>query len=492
MIDGYDYITGSIFLIIIYLLMYNVRRKMTTKETSSYFFTALHLKMLGAIMLGLIYKYYYGGGDTLLYHELGTYVYQTFWKDTSAWFELVFMPIQKTPSYQLMEYAGWNMFYMKQDASSYFMIRIIGLFSIFCGCSYFAIAQLCGLVSFFGSWAMFVTFITMYPKMIKRFAIAVFYFPSVFFWGSGLMKDSICFGCLGLFFYAFYFAVLKRKNIASNVILGISAVFVLYIVKIYILLAFIPMLAIWTYLTYLDNIRSAFFKVFLAPMLFLLAGVGGIFAVLRISAGTAYSVDNLASKTKITSSYLQSMSKQGSVYYLSEFDGSLGSLARIFPEAVVVALYRPGLWEARNPFAFLSALEATYFLLFTFYVIFIRVKLKNVIATFFREPIAPACLFFSVFFSFSVGMTSGNFGTLVRYKIPMIPFYIGALMIMLESNRKKSVAELSADLLELRKKQINQVDQEQAKLQEIGEEQEENEDENEENPSAIPKFKIKT
>jgi hypothetical protein len=89
-------------------------------------------------------------------------------------------------------------------------------------------------------------------------------------------------------------------------------------------------------------------------------------------------------------------------------------------------------------------------------------------------------------------MTSGNFGTLVRYKIPMIPFYISALMIMLESNRKKSVAELSADLLELRKKQINQVDQEQAKLQEIGEEQEENEDENEENPSAIPKFKIKT
>jgi hypothetical protein len=482
-ITGYDYIAGTVSLLVIYFFMYNMKNRMTTKETKPYFFIALHLKMIGAVMLGLIYQYYYGGGDTLLYHELGTHVYNTFWKSPSAWFELVFMPIVKNPSYELLEYVGWNSFYIKNDAGSYFMIRAVGFFSIFCGCSYFVIAQFFGLVSFFGSWAMFMTFIDMYPKMVKRFAIAIFYFPSVFFWGSGLMKDAICFGCLGLLFYAFYFAVLKRRNLTSNIILGASAGFILYIVKIYILLAFIPMLAIWMYLTYMDNIKSAFFKIFLAPFILVISGTIGVYGILRLSEGTTYSIDNLATKTQVTSKYLKSVNKEGSVYSLSEFDGSVGSLVRIFPEAVIVTLFRPGLWEAKNAFAFLSALEATYFLLFTFYTLFIKVKLSNIIKTFIREPIAPACLFFSVFFSFSVGMTSGNFGTLVRYKIPMIPFYIGALMIMLESNRKKTVAELSLELIALRKQELQK---EVATLAEILPLEEEDK-----SPSAIPKFKIK-
>jgi hypothetical protein len=37
---------------------------------------------------------------------------------------------------------------------------------------------------------------------------------------------------------------------------------------------------------------------------------------------------------------------------------------------------------------------------------------------------------FSLIFAASVGITSANFGTLVRYKIPLIPFYLSGLYIL--------------------------------------------------------------
>jgi hypothetical protein len=37
---------------------------------------------------------------------------------------------------------------------------------------------------------------------------------------------------------------------------------------------------------------------------------------------------------------------------------------------------------------------------------------------------------FSITFAFSVGLTTSNFGALVRYKIPSIPFFLSSLIIL--------------------------------------------------------------
>ncbi|HMJ48531.1 MAG TPA: hypothetical protein VK498_14455, partial [Ferruginibacter sp.] len=46
------------------------------------------------------------------------------------------------------------------------------------------------------------------------------------------------------------------------------------------------------------------------------------------------------------------------------------------------------------------------------------------------------CFFFSVIFALFVGATTLNFGTLVRYKIPGIPFYVISLFLILYFNNK--------------------------------------------------------
>jgi hypothetical protein len=40
------------------------------------------------------------------------------------------------------------------------------------------------------------------------------------------------------------------------------------------------------------------------------------------------------------------------------------------------------------------------------------------------------CFSFAIFFAFSVGLTTSNFGSLVRYKIPATPFFMAALFIV--------------------------------------------------------------
>lgn len=58
----------------------------------------------------------------------------------------------------------------------------------------------------------------------------------------------------------------------------------------------------------------------------------------------------------------------------------------------------------------------------------------------FRHRILFFTVYFSLFFSFSVGLTTSNFGSLVRYKIPAIPFYVISLIII-SSSYKELLAE---------------------------------------------------
>ncbi|NNF02533.1 MAG: hypothetical protein HKN22_07590 [Bacteroidia bacterium] len=46
------------------------------------------------------------------------------------------------------------------------------------------------------------------------------------------------------------------------------------------------------------------------------------------------------------------------------------------------------------------------------------------------------CIIFSLFFAFSVGLSTSNFGSLVRYKIPLLPFFVAALFITAEMHRQ--------------------------------------------------------
>ena len=77
----------------------------------------------------------------------------------------------------------------------------------------------------------------------------------------------------------------------------------------------------------------------------------------------------------------------------------------------------------------ISAIENAFLLLLTFRVFF-RLGPFRFFKTIFSSPLLIFSFIFVIFFSFSVGLSTANFGALVRYKIPSIPFFMCLLMIL--------------------------------------------------------------
>ena len=156
-----------------------------------------------------------------------------------------------------------------------------------------------------------------------------------------------------------------------------------------------------------------------------------------------YDVNKIAERSKINNTYLSKQVASGSAYNIGIYDGSLNSIITVGPQAIVVSLYRPFIFEVRNPLMLLSALEGSVFIYFTFLFIY-KVGFFKTIKFIRSKPILTFCLIFSMVLAFAVGTNSGNFGTLVRYKIPLMPFYLAALFIMqAHLKRPKKVARLA-------------------------------------------------
>jgi hypothetical protein len=439
-----DLLLTPIYLGVFYALAFAVRTKVTNVYTRPYFIPALTLKFVGAIALGLIYTFYYNGGDTINYYDQASVIYHAFGDSFGAGLKLLTTNGDYDPT--LSKYIG-QIPWFGRGSNEYFVLRTAAFFALLDFNTYTVTALFFALVSFSGIWAMYMTFAKIRPVLYKELAVAMFFIPSVFFWGSGLMKDSLCLGALGWIFYAFYRGAIEKRNILRAILIGVAASIPIVSTKIYILLAFLPPALLWVVNENNARIRNPTIRLVAKPLFFAVGGALAFFAATRLTAGDdRFDIDKIGERSKITSEYLYqvSVAQQGSAYNLGELDGTLGSMVKLAPQAVVVSLFRPFLWEARNPVMLLSALEATYFIWLTINILY-RNGLFRTLRLISTTPVLTLCFVFSLIFAFAVGTSTSNFGTLVRYKIPLMPFYLCGLLITRSmSQPAKRLASASA------------------------------------------------
>ena len=88
----------------------------------------------------------------------------------------------------------------------------------------------------------------------------------------------------------------------------------------------------------------------------------------------------------------------------------------------------------------LSGLESLLFLVVT---IWVMVKARKNLFYCLKKPEVIFCLAFAIIFAFAVGVSTFNFGTLSRYKIPMEPFYLlGIGLVYFHSKRDRKLEAL--------------------------------------------------
>lgn len=430
-----DYFLLPFFLLIIYGIAYFIRKKdyPVGHPWHPYFMTGLTLKIVGAILIGLIYQYYYGGGDTFMYFETARVINSSFGDSPHKWLNLML----HIPHWYDGEYSHYiyNMPWY-ESTTEYTVAVIAALLGIFTATSYLPIAVMFGSLSYIGLWALFKTFASKYPDYTKQIAMCCLFIPSTIMWGSGLFKDTICMFGLGLLTYGAFQMLMKRNfqlSIMGGTVLGF---WLISSIKLYILLAFIPALALWILFTFSHRLRPGLTRTAVKVSV-IGACLGGfiIFSQKFASELGKYSLENVASTSYMTGTYIaQTSGDQGSTYSLGDMDPSIGSMLKKFPLAVNVTLFRPYLWETRKVIQFINAIEASMFLWVTIKIL-LSVGFRKVKETIGADPTIQFCLIFTIIFAFAVGLSSGNFGTLSRYRIPCLPFYGLALVLIYYKNK---------------------------------------------------------
>ena len=435
-----DLFVTPVLLIVDFVFAYLIRPRVTDSINRKYFLPALGVKIVGAICLGFIYQFYYNGGDTYNFHTHGSrHIWEAFMDSPEKGFGLIFSGGVHGKFY---EYSSRIPFFT--DPSAFFIIRLATIFDLFTFSTYTATAICFAVVSFVGMWMFFLTFYRKYPQVHWQLALATFFIPSVFFWGSGLLKDTLMMGCLGVLTFEIDRLFLQKKVSIVHLLLLVLSVWCIFSVKKFILQAFIPAALMWVYLGNLNMIRDVVLRVLIAPILIGLSFFSTYYSAVKIGEGDRrYAIENISKTAQVTAYDIRFHTGKdaGSGYTLGELDGSFNSMIKLAPQAINVSLFRPYLWEVNNPLMLLSGMESLVFLILTLILVF-KYRLSALKSL--RNPDISFSFVFSLIFAFAVGVSSFNFGTLSRYKIPLLPFYAVALVLTFYENKPKKVEAFEA------------------------------------------------
>jgi len=428
-----DLLVTPIFLIAVYAAAYFIRPYVSDEVNRVYFLPALTAKIIGAIALGIVYQFYYTSGDTFMYHSYGSrFVWNAFMESPWDGVKLLFAS-SKDPG-DVYRYA--SQIYLFRDSNSYTVIRLASVFDLFTFSTYSATACLFAVFSFIGSWQFYLTFYKQFPHLHGRLALAAFFIPSVFFWGSGVLKDSVILGCLGIATYQIYLIFIARKARWYNVVLLLLSLYLIFSIRKFILQAYLPSVLLWIGASQIYRMKSMIARVMVVPLVAAILMGSAYYTVIKIGEDDErYAVGKLATTARVTAYDIRYWSGRfaGSGYSLGELDGSFESMVRLTPQAINVSLFRPYLWEVKNVLMLFSSVESLILLLACFYVI---AKQRHRILGAFSDPNILFALSFALVFAFAIGVSTYNFGTLVRYKVPLLPFFVTALILM--SSYRKS------------------------------------------------------
>ncbi len=426
----------------VYIVAYYVRPFCTDSTNRVYFIPALTVKIFGAIAVGLIYQFYYTSGDTFTYHTHGSrLIWEAFMNSPLEGIRIYFAHGTYGPG--LWEIADQIWFW--RDPRSFFVIQMATIFDLFTFSTYSATAVLFSVVAFIGGWMLYLVFYKSHPHAHQVLAFCCLFVPSVVFWGSGLLKDTVTLAFAGMSTFCFYKILIEKRISIGYLVLLVVSFYIIYSIKKYILISLVIGLIVWIASRFYFQVRSYMLRILLVPIVLIVSLAITYVSISKITEDDArYSLENIAQTSKITAYDIRygwgARTGDGSGYSLGELDGSWQSMILVAPGAVNVSLFRPYLWEANNPLMALSALESFITLLAT---ILVLIQVRSYLFYYIRAEVI-FCLVFALIFAFGVGASSYNFGTLSRYKIPLLPFYWSALAIIYTSWARDRKAALRA------------------------------------------------
>ncbi len=414
----------------IYLaLIMGVAYVIAPKDERTLFMWALSARIAGALLFASIYLFYYGGGDTIAYYLTAKPFISLMFDRPLEAIEALFSAYSKENYALFDQNTGYPLKYIYVDNQTFTVSRVISPILLISLNRYLpATLVLCAL-SFIGPWKLYEVFKDAFDN--KRIAaIAALFIPSVLFWGTGISKDTVTFTSAAYLIYGFYFTVIKREVKIGRVIGSGIALYLIMAIKPYIFIALLPGIFLWLMSAPIAKVKSNFVRRFTIPFIAIISSLLFIFAFQQFNDLLGdYSADQILEKALITQEDLKRDYYGGNSFDIGEVDRSFVGVLSKFPIATFYGLYSPTIFDVRNIVMLFSALENTILIYLTLRILF-DFKFRRLATIMLDSPILSFCLVFTLLFAFSIGFTTPNYGAMVRFKIPLLPFLVFYLLVI--------------------------------------------------------------
>ena len=438
LITALDVIWSALLLFILYSYAKSVESKNSNIPYYKYYAKGLIIKLFGAVLFCLIYALYYKGGDTVHYYE-GIYAMNTvFWNYPADFFHGLLNdgndPVIRVAFFKVRTYPP---IFMLEDSRTFLVIKLTSLLSIPALNGFLSTTVLLAALVYRWVWKLYEFMATRYPEYIKEVNWCVLFLPSTVFWGSGIMKDTYTFAASCYAVYGLHQIVVERKFKLWTVIQLIFAIYLIISIKSYILLAILPGLLIFANFDRIRKIQNPVVKVVVLPIFTI-----GVFVILNAvfsSGGDAfgkYSPDKALEEAAVQQQDLRRDVYGGNSFDIGEFEPTPAGVASKFFPAVNAAIFRPYLWEVGSPTMLFSALENAVINVLS--ILVLLTGLGRFLKFVGSDPFFLFGLLFTLLLGFGIGLSTANFGALVRYKIPFMPFYLFIILVARKRVKKET------------------------------------------------------
>lgn len=403
-----------------------------------YYLWGMMAKLFGGVVFCLIYFYYYQGGDTTGYFYSGVAMRNLAFQDPMEYLRQMMgdnsarahtvYTLDTAKPYQFMFF----------DDRTFAVVRIASLFAMVSFNSYLISTLLMASASFFGIWACYRTFVSYFPQLSGPLVTGFLFMPSTVFWGSAILKDTITFSAVCWWVHAVDEVFFKQRKVVGKVaVMAVSALLIIMI-KPYIFMVLLSATLLWLIYFRLAGIRSLIIKFVLLPISLVVFAASTLFILSKLGGALGqFSLDNAIRSIEVTQLDMVQNEQYGTNSFdVGEFDGTWWGVLSKFPAATNAALFRPYIWECNNFAMYLSGLENTWVLGMVILAL-LRAGPRFFLRCISGVPLLLMSTVFALLFAFVCGVSTPNFGALVRFKIPMVPFFISTMFIIVYLARIK-------------------------------------------------------
>lgn len=404
-------------------------------------FFAFALKVIAGIGLTLVYTYYYpdrSTADIYKYFDDAKIIASTLPEHPQLYAKLIsgindndpqLEPYIKSMKNWSAHSDQWLSYTQTRDFNLFNSNRIITRFNallwpISLGNMYTHVLFMCFL-SLCGLTALYRLLVNHIREKQLPLFIVIFFWPSVMFWCSGVLKDGLIISALYFLLYVGLDRdkINRRKMVKMFVIAVLIAL--LLITKYYVVLALIPAIIG----LYIQGLRQS-----IKPLLAHALAIALCFIMMIGSSAIGFSPNGIEIIQAKREEALKAAIVGDAKHYLfvDNMKSTEWGFIQKIPEALCNGLFRPFIWEAGNsPFIVISALENLLLILFIIgAIVFPDKKQMN-------DSKIWALFSFVLCLALIIGFTTPISGGIVRYKTAFIPALCSVLVILTDISKTK-------------------------------------------------------